>query len=101
MSALRAFVLFMLAAVPAGAQGLTSEGGHQGVVNFGLYAGGGTGLMQASLRYRTTDIRFLLLGGRVGWVVTPQLFHGWRGSSIEYAVEVTPVTYVFQPVGAV
>jgi len=69
-------------------------------MDYGLYAGGGTGLTQASQLYRTADIRFLVLGGRIGRILTREHLHGWRRGNFEYAGEISPLSYVFQPGGA-
>jgi hypothetical protein len=98
---LPAMVLWILAAVPAEAQSWTSQSMRQGATDYELFAGGGTGLTQATPVDRTADIRFLLLGGRIGRVLTRDYLNGWSRANFEYAAEITPLSYVFQPGGNV
>jgi hypothetical protein len=99
MRVLPGVVLLILATAPAEAQSWTSQSMRQGAVDYGLYAGGGTGLVQASQRYRTADIRFLVLGGRIGRILTGEHLRGWLRGNFEYAGEISPLSYVFQPGG--
>lgn len=101
MKILRGIVLLILTTVPAEAQSWTSQSMRQGAIDYELFAGGGTGLVQASQLYRTADIRFLLLGGRIGRILTGEHLHGWMRGNFEYAGEISPLSYVFQPGGNV
>ncbi|HLK04414.1 MAG TPA: acyloxyacyl hydrolase [Candidatus Acidoferrum sp.] len=64
--------------------------------DFGLLAGGGSGAGKSS------DTQFFYAGGRIGRVLTPDLFRSSpvRGN-FEYAIEILPVYTVFTPNGAV
>jgi lipid A 3-O-deacylase len=100
MKILSGLVLLIVATFPAEAQSWASQSMRQGALDFGIYTGGGTGLVQASQRYRTADIRFLVAGFHIGRILTPELLHGWRRGNFEYAGEIAPLSYVFQPGGA-
>jgi lipid A 3-O-deacylase len=97
MRILSGIVLLILSTVSAQAQSWTSQSMRQGAVDYELYAGGGTGLTQASQLYPTADIRFLVLGGRIGRILTREHLDGWPRGNFEYAGEISPLSYVFQP----
>lgn len=68
----------------------------RGAWDFGLLAGGG------SAAGKSSDTQFFFAGGRIGRVLTPDLFRSSpvRGN-VEYAIEILPVYTVFTPNGAV
>jgi hypothetical protein len=57
--------------------------------NFGVFAGGGSGVGASS------DVQMFRAGVRVGRVMTGELGRGWLRGTFELAGEVTPVDYVF------
>ena len=63
----------------------------QGTWDFGLLAGGGTGLGYAK------NTRFAYAGGRIGLILTKEHGTGWRQGNFEWAMEMLPAYPVITP----
>jgi lipid A 3-O-deacylase len=66
-----------------------------GTWEFGVFAGGGTGLGHAD------NTQFLVAGGRIGCVLTGEHFSGWPRGNFEWAADLMPAYIVFPPNSAV
>lgn len=65
---------------------------QKGAWDFGVWAGGGTGLGDR------TDWQFVNTGVRVGKVLTGEKGSGWARGHLEWAADIIPVYYVRQPI---
>jgi lipid A 3-O-deacylase len=74
---------------------LPSQSLTTGAWDFGVIAGGGTGLSYAR------HTHFADAGGRIGLILTRNHGSGWRRGNLEWAVEMLPLYTVFTPAGAV
>jgi len=85
--------LLLAAAVPA--QDLPSSSLTRGTWDFGLFAGGGTGLGKSD------NTQFFFAGGRVGRVLTHDHLSGWARGNFEWAIDMMPLYAVLPPGSAV
>jgi lipid A 3-O-deacylase len=84
-------LLVCSAAAQAQPQGLPSQSLGNQPWDLGLFAGFAT---DTDSRY-PTQFNFLMLGGRVGKVLTPQIGKGWARGNFEWALDLIPVYPVF------
>jgi lipid A 3-O-deacylase len=63
----------------------------KGTWEFGLFAGGGTGLGKSD------DTQFFMAGGRVGRILTGEHLPGWLRGNFEWAGDAMPAYVVFTP----
>jgi lipid A 3-O-deacylase len=90
-----AIALFSLCALSTGAQGLPSQSLVKGTWEFQPIIGGGTGLAKSS------STQFLLVGARVGRIVTAEHLHNILRGNFELAADFMPLYLVMQPGGTV
>ena len=83
-------LLAFVDAPPAHGQAGPEKGGHE----LELWTGGGR-----DVKGPTLDTGVWTVGGRYGWVLTAPRGPGFLRGKFEYAVDVLPVFWVFQPGG--
>jgi len=84
------FLALVLAAA-ASAQDLPSTSLTRGTWDFGLFAGGGTGLGKSD------NTQFFFAGGRVGRILTHDHLSGWARGNFEWAIDMMPLYAVLPP----
>jgi lipid A 3-O-deacylase len=95
MKIIAGMFLALLLAVGVRAQDLPSSSLTRGTWEFGLFAGGGTGLGKSD------NTQFFFAGGRVGRILTHDHLSGWARGNFEWAIDMMPVYTVFPPQSAV
>lgn len=88
-------ILLFLTAATAKAQSLSSQSLIRGAWELQPFVGGGTGLGHAD------STQFLIVGGRVGKIVTGDHLRGWARGNFELAMDLMPLYLVMQPGGPV
>jgi len=82
---------FLLLVCSAAAQDLPSKSLGDRPWDLGLFAGFAT---DTDSRY-PTQFNFLMLGGRIGKVLTPEIGKGWVRGNFEWALDIIPVYPAF------
>jgi len=84
--------LFVTFGPPAGS---AQSGPEQGGRELQIWTGGGHGVKGSA-----SDIGIWTAGGRYGWILTSPRGPGFLRGNFEYAVDVVPFFWIFQPGGA-
>jgi hypothetical protein len=84
-------LLVVISVLPLRAQNLLAESLEKGTWDFGVFVGGGTGLLAAK------NTQFVMAGVHVGRVLTDEYLSGWARGNFEFAGDFMPVVEVFQP----
>jgi lipid A 3-O-deacylase len=87
----RILVTFLLLVCSATAQNLPSKSLNDQPWDLGLFAGFGT---DTDGRY-PTQFNFLMVGGRIGKVLTSEMGKGWARGNFEWAADIIPVYPAF------
>jgi lipid A 3-O-deacylase len=95
MKIIAGMFLALLLVTTTSAQDLPSSSLTRGTWDFGLFAGGGTGLGKSD------NTQFFFAGGRVGRVLTGEHLSGWARGNFEWAIDLMPLYTVFPPQSAV
>jgi lipid A 3-O-deacylase len=95
MKIIAGMFLALLLATAVRAQDLPSSSLTRGTWEFGLFAGGGTGLGKSD------NTQFFFAGGRVGRILTRDHLSGWARGNFEWAIDMMPLYTVFPPQSAV
>jgi lipid A 3-O-deacylase len=86
-----ATLLLLVCSAAAQSEGLPSKSLDDRPWDFGLFAGFAT---DTDSRY-PTQFNFLMLGGRIGKVLTPEVGKGWVRGNFEWALDIIPVYPAF------
>jgi lipid A 3-O-deacylase len=83
-------LLALISVAPLRAQSLPGEPLQKGTWEFGIFAGGGTGLVGAP------NTQFVISGVHVGRIMSKERLHGWMRGNFELAGDFMPLFEVIQ-----